>query len=98
MTVTRPVRESVEEQVTHLRGRITWLDTQLIRLFKLRARLARRVILLRVSAGGPRLDLDRERQVINQYTDSLGPSGCQLATLVLHESRGPMFTETRPEG
>ena len=44
----------------------------------------------RVAAGGTRLVLAREREILDRFGRELGPDGTQLALLILRAGRGPL--------
>jgi chorismate mutase len=71
-----------------LRGQIDALDDAIARLVAERGRLSRRIQLARVNAGGTRVELGRERVVLDRYRAGLGPDGVQLADAVLRVCRG----------
>lgn len=76
-------------QRDELRRRIDELDAAVLRLLGERRELSRRVQNARVAAGGVRIELDRERQIIDTYREALGPPGVPLATALLRVCRGP---------
>ncbi|HEY2985933.1 MAG TPA: chorismate mutase [Jatrophihabitantaceae bacterium] len=71
-----------------LRGQIDALDTAITRLVAERARLSRRIQTTRMNAGGTRVELGRERVVLDTYRNSLGADGMQLGDAVLRVCRG----------
>jgi chorismate mutase len=71
-----------------LRDQIDAIDTAIVRLIAERARLSERVQTTRVNAGGARLQLGRERRILEAYRAGLGPQGPQLADAVLQFCRG----------
>jgi chorismate mutase len=71
-----------------LRGQIDALDTAITRLVAERARLSRRVQTARMNSGGTRVELGRERVVLDTYRNSLGADGLQLGDAVLRVCRG----------
>jgi chorismate mutase len=71
-----------------LRGQIDALDTAITRLVAERARLSRRIQTARMNAGGTRVELGRERVVLDTYRKSLGADGLQLGDAVLRVCRG----------
>ena len=64
------------------------LDEAIIRLVAERARLSRRIQTARMNAGGTRVELGRERVILDTYRDGLGPDGPPLADAVLQVCRG----------
>ena len=71
-----------------LRGQIDALDEAIVRLVAERARLSARVQAARMNAGGTRVELGRERVILDTYRAALGPQGPALADAVLQVCRG----------
>jgi hypothetical protein len=44
----------------------------------------------RIAAGGVRLELDRERRVLDSYRGGLGDGGGSIGDAVLRTCRGPL--------
>jgi chorismate mutase len=44
-----------------------------------------------MAAGGTRLVLSREREILERFSGQLGPDGTQLALLILRAGRGPLL-------
>ncbi|HEV2088811.1 MAG TPA: chorismate mutase [Cryptosporangiaceae bacterium] len=78
------------DPIAPLRGRIDAIDTELIQLWQERARLSRQVGTTRIAAGGTRLVLAREQQIVDTFRAALGAEGAQLAMLLLRAGRGPL--------
>jgi chorismate mutase len=74
--------------VDTLRGQIDALDAALSRLVVERAALSRRVQAARMNAGGTRVELGRERAIMDRYRNALGDDGATLADSVLRICRG----------
>ena len=55
-----------------------------------RARLSARIQAARISSGGVRVELGRERLVLVGYRDTLGDDGVPLGNAVLRLCRGPL--------
>jgi chorismate mutase len=72
-----------------LRGQIDALDTAISRLVAERAQLSRRVQTARVNAGGTRIELGRERAILDHYRVALGSEGPAVADAILRACRGP---------
>lgn len=72
------------------RQRIDEIDRALIELWQERAELSRTVGATRVAAGGTRLVLSREREILDRFRAALGADGTQLALLLLRAGRGPL--------
>jgi chorismate mutase len=73
-----------------LRTQIDAIDAGIARLVAERARLSRRVQAARIAAGGVRVELGRERRIVQSYRDALGDDGIGLGTAVLRLCRGPL--------
>lgn len=71
-----------------LRGQIDSLDEAIVRLVAERAKLSRRVQTARLNAGGTRVQLGRERVILDTYRAALGQNGPALADAVLQVCRG----------
>jgi chorismate mutase len=78
------------DPIALLRARIDALDEGIIRLVAERARLSRQVQSARIAAGGVRLELDRERRVLDSYRGGLGDGGGSIGDAVLRTCRGPL--------
>lgn len=74
--------------VQTLRGQIDALDTAIVRLVAERAQLSRRVQTARLNAGGTRVELGRERSIVQHYRSCLGGAGSGLADAILRVCRG----------
>jgi chorismate mutase len=76
------------DSIPTLRGQIDALDEAIIRLVAERTRLSKRVQAARINAGGARIELGRERVILDKYRAGLGPEGPGLADAVLRTGRG----------
>ena len=76
------------ETIPILRDQIDALDAAIARLVAERARLSRRIQTLRLNSGGTRVQLGRERIILERYRAALGPDGPVLGEAVLRVSRG----------
>jgi chorismate mutase len=74
--------------VETLRGQIDALDAAIVRLVSERAQLSRRIQTARMNAGGTRVELGRERAIVDRYRTRLGGAGSGLAEAVLRVCRG----------
>jgi chorismate mutase len=74
--------------VDTLRIQIDALDAAIGQLISERARLSHRIQLARLSAGGPRVALGRERLIHERYRAALGGAGGMVAEAVLRVCRG----------
>jgi chorismate mutase len=86
--IDRTGSDSDAEAISMLRGQIDAMDTAIINLVAERARLSRRIQTARINAGGTRVELGRERVVLEAYRDALGAQGPHLADAVLQVCRG----------
>jgi len=78
------------ETIASLRCRIDEIDTALIQLWQERAELSQQVCVLRQSAGGTRLSLSREYEVLKRFRGAIGANGAQLGLLLVRAGRGPL--------
>jgi chorismate mutase len=90
MTTATPATEPVDaaEAIPVLRGQIDALDQAIVRLVAERAKLSKRIQTARMNAGGTRVELGRERVILEVYRAALGPHGPALADSVLQVCRG----------
>jgi chorismate mutase len=77
-----------DSTIDTLRVQIDALDSAIVRLVAERAQLSRRIQAARINAGGARVEIGRERTILNAYRDSLGTHGSALADSVLRVCRG----------
>lgn len=82
-----PVGETADA-IPVLREQIDAMDEAIRRLVAERAKLSRRIQLARMNAGGTRVELGRERVIMDAYRTALGPQGPALADAVLQVCRG----------
>jgi chorismate mutase len=80
--------DGVIDIIPTLRTQIDAMDTAIVRLVAERTRLSKRIQAARINAGGTRVELGRERIVLDGYRAGLGPDGAQLAEAVLRIGRG----------
>jgi chorismate mutase len=81
----RPAIEQMD--IAELRKEIDWLDAEILRLIKRRTEVSRTIGATRMAAGGTRIVVNREMDVIARFRE-LGPEGRQLAMLLLNLGRG----------
>jgi chorismate mutase len=79
-----------DAHIAGLRNRIDEIDAALVALWKERAAISQEVGKTRVAAGGTRLVLSREREILERFSTELGADGTQLALLILRAGRGPL--------
>ena len=85
-----PSPASEADLIPLLRTQIDALDTGIARLVAERGRLSARIQTARIASGGVRVELGRERRVLEGYRDSLGDEGVALGNAVLRLCRGPL--------
>lgn len=83
-----PSAQAATEAIEVLRGQIDALDVAITRLVAERTQLSRRVQQARISAGGTRVELGRERLIMDHYRSVLGSEGPNLAEAILRVGRG----------
>ncbi|HZC71904.1 MAG TPA: chorismate mutase [Jatrophihabitans sp.] len=92
MTTATPAAEqtdgSAADDVPVLRAQIDALDAAIVLLVAERAKLSTRIQTARMNAGGTRVELGRERVILESYRAALGPHGPALADAVLQVCRG----------
>ena len=76
------------EAIPVLRSQIDAMDEAILRLVAERAKLSRRIQLARMNAGGTRVELGRERLILDTYRRALGPAGASLADAILRVRDG----------
>jgi chorismate mutase len=90
MTTAPPAVEHTDtaDTIPVLRSQIDALDEAIVRLVAERARLSRRIQSARMNSGGTRVELGRERVILETYRTALGQHGPALADSVLQVCRG----------
>jgi chorismate mutase len=86
-----PLPSATSDRIADLRTRIDEIDAQLIQLWLERAAISKEVGATRMAAGGTRLVLSREQEILARFRDALGPEGTELAMLILRAGRGPLL-------
>jgi chorismate mutase len=71
------------DAIPTLREQIDALDAAIARLVNERKRLSQRIQTARINSGGTRVELGRERIVLNSYRQALGEEGPVLADAIL---------------
>lgn len=86
--------------VSDMRDRIDAIDRAVASLLAERAAVSHDVQVAKVTSGVSRVDLGREREVIQTYTDALGRHGSEVGHAVLVFCRGSVADAVRdePEG
>ena len=77
-----------QSRIGELRGAIDACDAEIIELVQRRLSISREIGALRAAAGGTRLSLAREQQILAKFQDALGPDGAALGMMLLRQSRG----------
>jgi chorismate mutase len=78
-----------DAEIAELREEIDWLDTEIVRLVKRRAEVSQTIGAARMAAGGPRIVVNREMDVLARYRD-LGQEGRKIAMALLELGRGKL--------
>lgn len=86
---------SFDDDVVGLRGEIDGIDAEIVDLVLRRARVSRQIQRCRMAAGGVRIDLAREREIVKLYCSRLGGAGAFIATKILLHCRGVSGTDNR---
>jgi chorismate mutase len=75
-------------RIGELRGEIDTCDAEIIALVQRRLAISREIGTLRAAAGGTRLSLAREQQVLARFQGALGQDGAALGMMLLRQGRG----------
>ena len=86
--ITPAATQADTDPIDVLRTRIDAVDAEIIALWRERAALSGQVGAARMAAGGTRLVLAREQQIVEKFRDALGEDGAPLAMLLLRAGRG----------
>lgn len=82
-----PTQTAPTPDIGELRVEIDRLDAEILRLVKRRTEVSKAIGAIRMAAGGTRIVVNREMDVLARYRE-LGPEGRQLAMLLLNLGRG----------
>jgi chorismate mutase len=93
-----PENASAEEHIAKLRRRLDEIDQKLIELWRERAAISQEVGQTRLAAGGTRLVLAREQEILHRFREALGSDGTQLALLLLRAGRGKLASAPAASG
>ena len=77
-----------DERISELRTAIDDCDAEIIAIVQRRLAVSREIGELRRSAGGTRLSLSREQQVLARFQAALGQDGAALGMMLLRQGRG----------
>jgi chorismate mutase len=83
-----PAASPAESRIGELRQEIDSCDAEIIRLVQRRLSVSQEIGELRRAAGGTRLSLAREQQVLARFQAELGPDGAALGMMLLRQGRG----------
>ena len=75
-------------RIGELRTEIDGCDAAIIELVQRRLAISREIGQLRAAAGGTRLSLAREQQVLAKFQAALGTDGAALGMMLLRQGRG----------
>jgi chorismate mutase len=89
MPPTANEEKTADTEIAELRKEIDWLDAEILRLVQRRVEVSKTVGAARMAAGGPRIVVNREMDVLARYRD-LGPEGRKIAMALLALGRGPL--------
>lgn len=89
-TDTADAKSAADAHIAELRCRLDEIDQKIIELWLERAAISHEVGATRVAAGGTRLVLAREQEILARFREALGADGTQLAMLILRAGRGPL--------
>jgi chorismate mutase len=76
------------DRIGELRTQIDACDAEIIELVQRRLSISREIGALRAAAGGTRLSLAREQQILDKFRAALGPDGAALGMMLLRQGRG----------
>jgi chorismate mutase len=79
---------SATEVIAGARSRIDALDRQIIGLVRERMATSVEIQTARLAAGGNRVALNREMEILARYRAALGPQGTEVAMQLLELCRG----------
>jgi chorismate mutase len=91
MSTTTDLAESASDaaaRIGELRQEIDACDREIIDLVHRRLAISQEIGVLRAAAGGTRLSLAREQQVLARFQAALGPDGASLGLMLLRQGRG----------
>ncbi|MGY1821506.1 chorismate mutase [Geodermatophilus sp. SYSU D00079] len=88
MTATLPTATDADARIADLREEIDSCDAEIIALVQRRLAVSQQIGELRRAAGGTRLSLSREQQVLARFQEALGRDGATLGMMLLRQGRG----------
>jgi chorismate mutase len=87
-TPTLDAETAAGQRIAQLRTEIDACDAAIIETVQRRLEISQEIGRLRAAAGGTRLSLSREQQILATFRDALGPDGAALGMLLLRQGRG----------
>lgn len=87
-TLDTDAAATATERIGELRTEIDACDAAIIELVQRRLAISGEIGRLRAAAGGTRLSLSREQQILEKFRTALGPDGASLGMLLLRQGRG----------
>ncbi|MGY1708105.1 chorismate mutase [Geodermatophilus sp. SYSU D00758] len=87
-TTPLPTTPDADARISDLRQEIDACDAEIIRLVRQRLAVSQEIGELRRAAGGTRLSLAREQQVLARFQEALGSDGATLGMMLLRQGRG----------
>ncbi|GAB2922645.1 chorismate mutase [Streptomyces mayteni] len=88
MDTTETGTQDHERLIAEARGRIDALDARIIELVRERVGVSEGIQHARIAAGGRRVQLTRENEILRRYHEQLGEPGTRLAMTLLELCRG----------
>jgi len=90
LTATPATEPAVDpaDRIGQLRSEIDACDAEIIELVQRRLAVSQEIGELRRAAGGTRLSLSREQQVLARFQAALGRDGAALGMMLLRQGRG----------
>jgi chorismate mutase len=88
MSTTIETATAAGERIGELRTEIDACDAAIIELVQRRLAISQEIGRLRAAAGGTRLSLAREQQVLARFQAALGEDGAALGMMLLRQGRG----------
>jgi chorismate mutase len=83
-----PTATDPAARIGELRCEIDTCDAEIIELVQRRLAISHEIGALRAAAGGTRLSLSREQQILAKFRAALGPDGASLGMMLLRQGRG----------
>ncbi|WP_031506237.1 chorismate mutase [Streptomyces megasporus] len=87
-TISTNTASEAEERIGRDRDLVDDLDRRIIALVRERMEVSARIQRTRIEAGGRRVHLSREMEILTRYREELGKPGTSLAMTVLELCRG----------